>query len=232
MVNSTLIVFDCDGTLADSQHIIVESMRLTFESTGLVAPSRAEILRAVGLSLPEAFGVLTLGGNRDRVSELVSTYRTFCAALRSKPDAREPLFHGAAELLLSLAARNDVVLGMATGKSRAGVVRFIGDHGLDGVFSTIQTADDAPSKPHPAMLLQAMEETGLPPSATVMIGDTSYDMLMASGAKTGAIGVTWGHHSAADLKKAGAAMIAGSFAALERVLLSRLGALPVLEQVA
>ncbi len=217
----TLIVFDCDGTLADSQHIIAEAMRFAFLSAGLAAPERGAVLRTVGLSLSEAVADLAPDQCAAARDDLVRAYRDRHNALRESGQGREPMFVGATPLLHSLAAREDVVLGLATGKSRRGVMRFIEHNELDGVFSTIQTADDAPSKPHPAMLLQAMEETGASPQATVMIGDTSHDMLMAASANAASIGVTWGYHTSAELKRAGAKMIVRSFAALAQVLEGR-----------
>ncbi|MGO9547730.1 MAG: HAD-IA family hydrolase [Rhodomicrobium sp.] len=213
-----LIVFDCDGTLVDSQHLIVEAMRLAFEDADLAAPDRPAILSTVGLSVPEALKHLAPEQQPDTRSELVGAYRDWCMTLRRQFSAQEPLFHGAAALLFGLAAREDAVLGIATGKSRRGVIRFIEQNRLQGIFSTVQTADDAPSKPHPAMLLQAMEETGASPETTVMIGDTSYDMTMAACAGVTGIGVSWGYHSVADLKKGGAKTIVRSFAALEHAL--------------
>jgi len=215
---SKLIVFDCDGTLVDSQHLIAESMRLSFEGSGLAAPERTAILRTVGLSVPEAMRVLAQEQSPGTRDELARSYREWCMVLRRQPNTDEPLFPGAASLLFSLAAREDVLLGLATGKSRRGVTRFIEQNGLQGIFATVQTADDAPSKPHPAMLLQAMEETGATPGTTIMIGDTSYDMLMANCANVEGIGVSWGYHPVADLRKGGAKTIVRSFAALEHAL--------------
>jgi phosphoglycolate phosphatase len=213
-----LIVFDCDGTLADSQHIITEAMRFAFESTGLAAPERSSILRIVGLSLDEAVAALAPDQREAIRDEIVSAFRERSAALRLTATMREPMFPGAAPLLRSLVEREDVILGLATGKSKRGVARIIEQHGLDGIFATVQTADDAPSKPHPGMLLQAMDDTGTSPATAVMIGDTSYDMLMAASANVASIGVTWGYHTKAELRQAGAKMIVHSFAELERAL--------------
>jgi phosphoglycolate phosphatase len=228
----TLIVFDCDGTLADSQHVIVEAMRLAFEDANLAAPGRLAILRTVGLSVPEAIKVLAPEQFPENRNELACAFRDHCATLRRPPNGQEPLFPGAASLLAKLAAEENMVLGIATGKSRRGVLRFIEENGLYGIFSTIQTASDAPSKPHPAMLLQAMEETGASPDTTVMIGDTSYDMIMAACANADAIGVTWGYHTPEDLKMAGARVVVSSFPALERALHTRQTAAQHVEAVA
>ena len=108
----------------------------------------------------------------------------------------------------------DVLVGAVTGKSRRGVDHLIAANGWEGWFSTTQTADDAPSKPDPAMLVQAMAETGIGPSSTVMVGDTSYDMAMAVAAGAAAIGVAWGYHPAGALFGAGAVTVVETAAAL------------------
>lgn len=213
-----LIVFDCDGTLADSKHLIVEAMRLTFTGAGLPIPDRAAIARTIGLSIPEALELLTPRQYPEVRNELARSYREWCMTLRRQPNAGEPMFQGAASLLFKLAAKENVLLGIATGKSERGAMRFIEQNALHGIFATVQTSDRAPSKPHPAMLLQAMEETGAAPEATVMIGDTAYDMIMAASANVAGIGVSWGYHSAADLRKSGARAIVSSFAALDALL--------------
>ncbi len=213
-----LIVFDCDGTLADSQYVISEAMRFAFKSAGLPAPDRGRILRTVGLSMREVLADLAPDQSLTTRDSIICSYRDRCAALRQDGEAREQMFTGAAPLLSRLAQRDDVLLGLATGKSRRGVMRFIEENALHGVFATIQTADDAPSKPHPGMLFQAMQETGMSPQATVMVGDTSHDMLMARSAKVPGIGVTWGYHTKAELRRAGATMIVSSFSELAHAL--------------
>jgi len=213
-----LIVFDCDGTLIDSQHLIVEAMRLTFQGAGLRVPERSAILRTVGLSIPEALHMLAPELPPGARNGLARSYREWSISLRRQADWEEPMFEGAASLLFSLAAKSNVLLGLATGKSRRGVGRFIDQNGLHGMFATLQTADGAPLKPHPAMLLQAMEETGATPATAVMIGDTSYDMIMATCANVPGIGVSWGYHTAAGLKRSGAKSVVDSFPALGALL--------------
>jgi phosphoglycolate phosphatase len=203
-----LIVFDCDGTLVDSQHMIVEAMRTAFAAAGLAAPDRASMLQQVGLSLPEAMQALTGLEDLETVTALANAYRNAFFELRRAASIGDPLFPGIGAAVESLAARGDTLLGIATGKSRRGVDALIEREGWHGLFATIQTADDAPSKPHPSMLLQAMAETSIGPERTVMIGDTSYDMLMAVAAKATGIGVSWGYHDPAELTGAGAQLVA------------------------
>ncbi|WP_375462830.1 HAD-IA family hydrolase [uncultured Methylobacterium sp.] len=207
-----LIVFDVDGTLVDSQHLIVAAQGVAFAEHGLKVPSRAESLSVVGLSLPQAFRRLV--GDDGPVEGLSESYKRAFNALRLDPDYEEPLFAGMSDLVARLHARPDVRLGIATGKSRRGLDRIVDGNGWAGWFSTTQSADDAPSKPDPAMLLQAMAEADVAPSATVMIGDTTYDMAMAVSAGAAAIGVAWGYHPAGALFGAGAVTVVETAAAL------------------
>lgn len=217
-----LVLFDCDGTLVDSQHMIVAAMREAHAAMGLAAPERERLLSVVGLSLPETFTVLAAGDEAYPVMEMAHAYREAFMRLR---DARppEPMFPGAREVLAALRARDDVVLGMVTGKARRGVTRVLEAHDMEGWFTTIQTADDAPSKPHPAMVQQAMMEAGIGPAQTVVIGDTSYDMAMARAAGASALGVAWGYHSTNELWHAGAQQVVGEFGAVPRAIADLLG---------
>jgi phosphoglycolate phosphatase len=108
---------------------------------------------------------------------------------------------------MAMTRREDLLLGMATGKSRRGVAAILERFGLVSHFVTVQTADTHPSKPDPSMLLKAMAETGVRPADTVMIGDTTFDIEMARAAGAGAIGVAWGYHPVVALEKAGAHVI-------------------------
>jgi phosphoglycolate phosphatase len=203
-----LIVFDCDGTLVDSQHLIVEAMGAAFAANGLPAPARSQVLRHIGLSVSEA--VAGIGESQDEalIASLAAAYKTAFSGLRQRPSFAEPFFPGAREAVEELARDASVVLGIATGKSRRGVDLLLQREQLAYAFATLQTADDAPSKPHPEMLLRAMSETGVGPADTIMIGDTSYDMAMARNAGVLAIGVAWGYHTAQELTEAGALAVA------------------------
>jgi phosphoglycolate phosphatase len=159
-----------------------------------------------------------LVGAAGPVEQLAEEYRNAFGRLRADPACAEPLFPEVEDTIQRLAGRADVLLGVATGKSRRGVAHLVERYRWDRVFATIQTADDAPSKPHPGMILQAMAETGIPPEATIMVGDTTFDMAMARGAGVRAIGVSWGYHPIAALGEAGAERIIDRFGALEELL--------------
>jgi phosphoglycolate phosphatase len=206
-----LIIFDCDGTLVDSQHLIVEAMGLAFVECGLPLPARDLILRQIGLSIDRVMMALSESLDPDRIAALVSAYRNAFGQLRRDPHKAEPLYPGAGDALRTLHEREDVLLGIATGKSLRGVRALLEREGFAEYFTTIQTADTAPSKPHPAMILQAMEETGIGPEATVMVGDTGHDMAMAKSALVTPIGVSWGYHGIDELTDAGAELIVNGF---------------------
>ena len=200
-----LLVLDVDGTLVDSQALIVEAQGRAFAACGLAAPTRERSLSIVGLSLLEAFTVLV--GPTGPVERLAEEYRLAFMDLRRDPAWEEPLFPGIEAFIAAMSRRDDILLGIATGKSRRGVAHLVERHGWERVFSTTQTADDAPSKPDPGMLLQAMGETGIEPARTVMLGDTTFDMEMVGAARVRPIGVAWGYHPASALSDAGAEAI-------------------------
>jgi phosphoglycolate phosphatase len=211
-----LVVFDCDGTFVDSQHVIIACMLQAYAAHGLPAPEASAIRRVIGLPLLECMARLSPEHPEDRHALLSEAYKEAFLASRQRPDHNEPLFDGAAAALERLEAQG-YLLGVATGKARRGLNAVLDRHGLAHRFVTLQTADIGPGKPHPAMLERAMAETGVAPQDVFMIGDTSYDMLMARNAGVHAIGVSWGYHPAEELRAAGAHSVIESFAELPAV---------------
>ena len=201
-----LVLFDVDGTLVDSQDIIVAAQQRAFASVGLPAPTRAQSLSIVGLSLHEAFHALTAG--KGPIEALADAYRDAFTVLRTDPAFEEPFFPGALEAVAQVAAYPDTLIGVATGKSRRGVARLIERAGWGALLATIQTADDNSSKPAPDMVLNALAETGVASRDTVLVGDTTFDMMMARAAGVSALGVSWGYHTVPALRSAGAHAIA------------------------
>ncbi|MEM9012577.1 MAG: HAD-IA family hydrolase [Pseudomonadota bacterium] len=216
-----LVIFDMDGTIVDSQHVIVSAMSAGFAAAGLAPPSHATILGIVGLSLHEAVAALAPGEDAAGHARIAAGYREAMAAARGKTDGAEAtarLYPGARDVLVSLAGRPDHLLGIATGKARRGLEHTLEAHGLGSFFVTTQTSDNHPSKPHPAMVEAALRETGLPAAAAVMIGDTEFDIAMGRAAGVATLGVTWGYHPADRLRAAGADLLIDDFAELEAAL--------------
>jgi phosphoglycolate phosphatase len=213
-----LAVFDCDGTLVDSQANICQSMEEAFRIADLPAPPRAAIRRIVGLSLVEAIATLLPQADDAQHRRMAADYKDAFFRLRtSGAMAEEPLFEGIAAVLQTL-AEDGWQLGVATGKSDRGLAHILAHHGLGHHFVTLQTADRHPSKPDPSMLLAAMAEAGAAPHMTAMIGDTSFDMAMAKAAGARAVGVAWGYHEMHDLVNGGADVVADRVAMLPGML--------------
>ena len=213
-----LAVFDCDGTLADSQANICTAAEQAFAAAGLTPPRRDAIRRIVGLSLVEAMRVLLPGGDDAVHERLAADYKAAFHALRSSGTlAEEPLFGGMIDMLDAVRDAG-WTLGVATGKSDRGLAHILREHAIADRFATLQTADRHPSKPDPAMLFAAMAAVGASPADTVMIGDTSFDMAMAKAAGVRAVGVAWGYHAHGELVAAGADVVADTVAALPGLL--------------
>lgn len=218
-----LVMFDMDGTLIDTGALIAEHMASAFADAGLPPPGPADVRGIIGLALPVAIGQLAGTDDIEVIEGLVGAYKAHYQASLSGALEREPLYPGARAALDRLKAREDVVLGIATGKGLSGVTRILGKHGIGDHFVTVQTPDHNPSKPHPGMLLTAMADTGIAPEKTVMIGDTTFDMELARAAKAHAVGVTWGYHAPDDLLKAGAERLISSYDALDQALFDLTG---------
>ena len=137
---------------------------------------------------------MLLGEGRDDglADAMAQTYRDVFFKLRADATHAEPLYPGVRDTLAALSRREDVLLGIATGKSRRGVDHLVDREGWDDLFATIQTADDAPSKPHPGMIRRALAQTGIAAGDAAMVGDTTFDMDMARAAGISAIGVSYG----------------------------------------
>ncbi len=219
-----LILFDCDGTLVDSQHMIVATMTEAFAKVGHAPPDRAGVLSIIGLSLPEAVGRLDANLDAVTVGLVVEAYRDTYQAMQFRLAETAPLYPGALNALRALADRDDMLLGIVTGKSRRGLDAILETHGLTSLFSVLRTADDGPSKPHPFMVVDAVAALGGHVSQTVVVGDTGYDMLMARAAGAFALGVTWGYNVRDELSQAGAQALADGFAEVPDLAMELLGA--------
>jgi phosphoglycolate phosphatase len=212
-----LAVFDCDGTLVDGQADVCWAMERAFARAALPAPDVSAVRRAVGLSLPQAVRALAPDLTEDQNRAVTEYYRSSFRARREEGLLDEPLYDGIAELLTAL-HDDGWRLAVATGKSDRGLAACLATHGIADLFVSLQTADRHPSKPHPAMLEAALFEAGALPAQAVMIGDTSFDMLMARSARVAAIGVAWGYHAPAELMASGARSVAETVAALSQAL--------------
>jgi phosphoglycolate phosphatase len=198
-----LVVFDCDGTLVDSQHNIVAGMTAAWRRHGLPEPSPEQIRRQVGLTLEIGVARVLESDDPVMIANLANAYREIVRDLRSRAELHEPLFDGIRDLIDALNAP-EIFLGVATGKNLVGLKHTLDELGLRDRFHTLQTPDHCRSKPDPHMVLRAMAETAVDPDETVVIGDTTFDIEMARSAGATAIGVAWGYHAVEELHAAGA----------------------------
>jgi len=191
----SLIVFDWDGTLLDSAAGIVESIQEASREMGLQVPDAGRARHVIGLGLHDSL--------RIAVPDLpVESYAEFAARYRKSFLAREEsmqLFSGIPELLAVL-RRREHLLAVATGKSRRGLERALAASELGVHFAASRCGDETHPKPHPAMLLELMDELSVEPAQVLMIGDTSHDLQMAKNAGVDALGVTYGAHPESALQ--------------------------------
>jgi phosphoglycolate phosphatase len=200
-----LVLFDCDGTLVDSAALIHETMRRTFAHFGKPEPRMEDTKAIIGLTLDIAIARMQGKPHADgEAVEMMAYYKSLFSTVRTELDYHDPLFDGIAELMDAIGPRADLLIGAVTGKSRRGLDTILETHSFGRHFAVSRTADDCPSKPHPAMVNECCDETGIAPGETLVIGDAIYDMQMAKAAGATAIGVAWGYASVDDLRQAGA----------------------------
>ncbi len=211
-----LLIFDWDGTLMDSEARIVECVRAAVMDMGLEVPADERIRNIIGLGLSEAMNFLFPGADQVLKQAIVERYRHHFLVENETPSR---LFEGARETLTCLETEG-YLLAVATGKSRRGLNVSLEETGLGDMFQTTRCADETFSKPHPEMLLQVMDELGVLPDDTLMIGDTEYDMEMAANAGTRKLGVSYGVHSAERLARHGPLGVADSVSQIPGLLKS------------
>lgn len=205
-----LALLDVDGTLVDSQAIILAAMDAACRSCDVAPPPDEHVRRGIGLALAEAVAQALPEQDAPTRDLITLRFKEAFFDLRAAGRHAEALFPGTVEAIDALEAAG-VLVGLATGKSRRGIASFIERHGFEGRFITLHSADDGPGKPHPAMILAALDNTGCRPEHVAMVGDTTFDIQMARAARVGAIGVAWGNHEPAALRQAGAHAVLDHF---------------------
>jgi phosphoglycolate phosphatase len=190
-----LIVFDWDGTVMDSTAVIAGSIQSACRDLSLTVPSDEAARHVIGMGLTQALRYAVPDAEEDMYEPLIARYKHHFLA----QDAAIPLFEGARETIAEL-HREEYWLAIATGKSRIGLERALQSSNMSEYFHATRTADQTFSKPHPAMLLELMEELGLEPARVLMIGDTTHDLQMAINAGVDAVGVTHGAHPVEQLR--------------------------------
>ncbi len=190
-----LLIFDWDGTLIDSIGTIVACTQAAVADLGLDPIADEAIRNTVGLGLRETVEALLPHADQVLYDRLREAY--FEHWVRTYAE-RPPLFVGAEETLSRL-RRAGFLLAVATGKSRRGLERDMDRVGTRELFAATRTVDEAPSKPHPGMVLDLLDDLGIEAKEALVIGDTSYDLRMATSAGTQSLGVSTGSHSCEQL---------------------------------
>ncbi len=191
-----LLVFDWDGTLADSTAMIAGCLQGACADLGLPVPADDDARHVIGLGLADALRRVAPTLPPARYSELTARYRDRFLAR----DGDIVLFEGVREMLEELAAAGHL-LAIATGKSRAGLARALAQQNLAHRFAATRCADEGFPKPHPDMLLHLMDRMGVDAQSTLMIGDSTHDLELARNAGAAAIAMTHGAHASADLSR-------------------------------
>ena len=189
--NFDLVVFDWDGTLSDSTALIVQCIQSAARDLGLPVPSDEAAAYVIGLGLHDALKHVVPGLPEERYPELGLRYRSHYFA--RKDDL--VMFPGTLDMLVALKERQHL-LAVATGKNRRGLDEALAHAQLNHLFDATRTADETASKPHPLMLQELMAELGVAPSRTLMIGDTTHDLMLAANAGTARVAVSFGAHEA------------------------------------
>lgn len=189
-----LIVFDWDGTLMDSTSHIVEALRAACADVGTAIPTREEAAYVIGLGLADAVRHIAPKLDEVGIQQLVGRYRHHFLSR----DHEQTPFEGVESVLARLHGEG-YALAIATGKARAGLTRALAQCSLGGYFHATRCADESFSKPHPAMLLELMDEFAVDPGRVLMIGDTTHDLLMAQNASAAALAVSYGAHPRDEL---------------------------------
>ncbi|MDP3539710.1 MAG: HAD-IA family hydrolase [Azonexus sp.] len=184
-----LVVFDWDGTLLDSAGAIVQAIQASCRDLGLPIPADAQARHVIGLGLADAMRHAVPDLSPESYQPMIERYRFHYLS----GDHELTLFPGVPEMLADLQSAGHI-LTVATGKSRLGLERAFDHSGLRSLFQSSRCADECHSKPHPQMLEELMAEFGIGPHSTVMIGDTSHDLLMANNAGVDSLAVTYGAH--------------------------------------
>ena len=198
-----LIVFDWDGTLSDSTGLIVRCIQSACVDLGLAKPSDERAAYVIGLGLRDALAHVVPELPEQRYTELGARYRHHYFARADEL----VLFDGVLPMLHALKARQHR-LAVATGKSRRGLDESLAHSELGALFDATRTADETASKPNPQMLLELMREFDTQPERTLMIGDTTHDLMLAANAGTHSVAVTYGAHEGAAFAAHGPLLVA------------------------
>ena len=209
--------FDLDGTLIDSAATIVDGVLACWAACGFPEPDRDAVRRVIGLPWEESIRELIPGSGATELAAIRAYHDEVRRGIRPRPPASITPFPGAHDVLDHLGSEG-YLLGIVTSRSSHRLHELLDENGLGDRFQTFKTADMGPGKPNPHLLLEAMSDLGVEADRTVMIGDTTFDVLMAGNAGTASVGVSWGVHDSQELDEAGAHRVIDAFDELPPIL--------------
>lgn len=205
--NLRLAAFDLDGTLLDSASSIVTGVMACWESCGFPLPDPEHVRRIIGLPWEESIVKLLPGAGDAEFGQIRTYHDEIARGERPRPARSEELFPGVISMLDAV-EQSGYLLAIITSRSGGRLVELLEAQGIRNRFVSLKTTDNGPGKPNPHLMMQTLSETGVDKSDAVMIGDTTFDILMACNAGTPSVGVSWGVHESHELLDAGAGHIA------------------------
>jgi len=191
-----LLVFDWDGTLADSAAHIVASLRAACRDLNLPVPSERNARHIIGLGLHDSIRYILPAVPESEFVRVAERYRVHYLAGESSVRLFPKVEEGLARL-----EQAGYLLAIATGKSRRGLDRALDVLGVRERFVATRCADEGLPKPHPQMLETLMDMASTPADRTLMIGDTTHDLQMAANARASSVAVTYGAHPEEELAR-------------------------------
>lgn len=208
-MNYKLVILDFDGTIADTRRTIVRTLQMTMKELCLPVASEYDCAATIGLPLVECFLMLFPSMSSEQARKCCETYRRIF--IENKKSLIPEMFPGVKDTLLTLASMG-IALTVASSRSNASLLDFLGGFGLGNVITYVLGADDvAKAKPDPEPVLKTMADLGFSPAQTLVVGDMPYDILMGKGAGAAACGVSYGNSSRAELEASGADFVIDSF---------------------
>jgi phosphoglycolate phosphatase len=206
-----LAVFDLDGTLIDSASSIVTGVLACWAACGFPDPDPVDVRRVIGLPWEESiFTLLPAGAGEPELAMIRNYHDEVARGVRQRPARSEELFPGAVNLLDTL-EESGYLLAIITSRASRRLEEILEVQDLSKRFISLKTTDQGPGKPSPELMFQTLSETGAGAKDAVMVGDTTFDILMARNAGTASVGVSWGVHEVDELHQAGADRVVTAF---------------------
>lgn len=216
-MNYNLVIFDFDGTLADTTQSILETYRATFDELGVKRPSDKACQSTIGVPLREGFRMLFPDSDDARLDEFVKTYRSIYAA--NQQSLVPELFPDVAETLEAFSDAG-IKMSIASSRSRVSLKAFCMDRGIEKYFDLILGCEDVlKPKPSPVPVFETLLTLCMNPDEALVVGDMPVDIAMGRGAGCRTVGVTYGNSSAEALKVAGATFVINDLKKLREIVL-------------